>query len=118
MTDYEIIEKSPLIKSNPNPDPKIKELDLSIHSSLEKSEKLEKSYKSGLSEPFENSESFEKSQEEDLLKQKEFFKDLKDGVSQELFLKVFKKHYFMTLFGIFSCYHVVISLISYFKDKS
>lgn len=121
MTDYEIITQE-TINKEANP-PKIKDLDSSIHSSLEKSEKFEKSGKSSLN--LENSEYFERSQEEiivsqvqDILKKQGDFKDLEGEITQELFLKVFKKHYFFTLFGIFSCYHVLISLINYFKDKA
>jgi hypothetical protein len=56
--------------------------------------------------------------EEMLRKEGKDLKEMKDNMDEELFLKIFKQHYFVAVFGMFSLYHIVMNLVSYFKDKA
>ena len=131
--DYEIIENTSSEKAL------IKQCDSSVDSinqlEVEKSEKfVEKSEKIEIFEKSEKSEEiYENSSfgskyaksvinDDEILSSKieEFLKSEENPSKkgEELFLEVFKKHYFVAVFGFFSFYQVVLNLIDYLKQKT
>lgn len=120
MSDYEIIDNDPIseeisqhIPESNSPSLLYSDVENSNHS--QKSVKLEKNTISQIK--FDDSHY---GNMENLDEIKESIKkslEIKANDGQDLFMKIFKEHYYVAVFGVFSLYQAFSSLLAFLNDK-